>query len=156
MPEIPWAGKENDPAWLQRWSPELELRIPDRTEFENAGDDHFSNVVAFHRESKTMAVDDTWMFMEDPALPAWLVLKPGVLRFHPRMALGGVGKSSVAVERFRAWVEGVIRDWDVENIACAHDGVAMGNGRNRLRKSLEDVKPTLDRMAKKYNYGSGI
>lgn len=73
---------------------------------------HFSSVLAFHRLSKTLHVDDTLTFANLPLV--------GGLRFHPTLART-LEKRTGAVRDFRSWAGELIELCKgVENLCPAH------------------------------------
>jgi len=70
--DIPWAGLVNDPAVLNKWESEgVFLRIPDGGEFAAPVPEeynHWSSLWVFHKDSKSIHIDDTINFFSNPSV----------------------------------------------------------------------------------------
>lgn len=111
---LPWAPQKTETAaFAERYADDFDFLIPRGVDFipddENL---HFASVLAIHRETKTLHVDDTINYV---ALP--LVKR---LSFHP--SLGGVlERRKDAANEFRSWARELIdRCKTVEHICTAH------------------------------------
>lgn len=89
FPDLKWTGDLSEPTNLARWQPEVDLRIPTGevmspiissssiisllstgTEFfAPAENNHFSSIWAYHRDSKTIHVDDTLSYASTVNFP---------------------------------------------------------------------------------------
>ena len=115
---------------------------------------HFSSVLAIHRASKTLHVDDTLNYARLPKILSGL--KKDVLRFHP--TLGKVlERRAGAVKDFRAWAEELIeRLRDVDNLCTAHVGNLLASENDgpsiaaRVRKAYDKLDGTLSKHASRY------
>jgi hypothetical protein len=101
---------------------------------------HFSSVLAFHRASRTLHVDDTLNWLPRP----W----GGHLAFHP--SLKALLKGQDAANEFRAWAEDLASRCElVENLCTAHTCLAPLRKQPRgaiaahVRRALERVEPVL-------------
>jgi len=153
---IPWEGsiKEN----LEKWSPEIQLRIPEGSEFDNPlpeSNNHFSAVWVFHPASKTMHVDDTIMYYKNVSGVIGILTKitgiSGSMGFHPSLKGPGLYHTHEAPENFKNFVTTVLKDWDFDNICCAHIGNKIGGAHELLTTALEEEQPTFDKLSEKYN-----
>lgn len=109
---------------------------------------HFSSVLAFHKLSKTLHVDDTLTYTRLPLI--------GGLRFHPSLA-SVLEKRSGAVADFRAWAEELaILCEEVEQLCPAHlktlpksreQGGAIDE---RVREALRKVENVLAKHQEKF------
>lgn len=109
---------------------------------------HFVSIFVYHRDSKTLHVDDTLIYAEDPS---WIVriffgVKKGDLIFHPSMTTDGLYHTAEAPLQFRDWMKKVLQDWDFDNLCTAHLGIKMGNAHaavqdlvNNSEKLFEDL-----------------
>lgn len=153
LTQIPWVGNIAEEENLNRWAPEIEMRIPAGAEF-NAPQpesyNHFSCVWVYHRESRTIHVDDTInYYTESGGFSQWvtdLFGKTGTFAFHPSIEL--LHPTKEAPNDFRNWVNGVINDWDFDNACCAHIGVRMGGSKQLLIDCLEKSEPLLVKLSK--------
>eukprot|EP01121_Diplochlamys_sp_Union-15-3_P013456 TRINITY_DN4175_c0_g1_i2.p1 TRINITY_DN4175_c0_g1~~TRINITY_DN4175_c0_g1_i2.p1 ORF type:complete len:295 (+),score=44.87 TRINITY_DN4175_c0_g1_i2:132-887(+) len=143
FPHIPWAGNLNDCSVREKWSKDIELRIPAGAEFVNPMPEkynHFSCVFVFHKESHTIHVDDTIMYSEDPGLLLKLVgFKKGTMSFHPSIKGPGLLPHPNAPFEFRDWVRAIINDWDFHNICTAHFGNKIGGAKEQLVHLTKDA-----------------
>lgn len=112
-------------------------------------DIHFSSVVAFHKESKTIHVDDTFMFIPFPDVAKYFFLKQGTVQLHPTLA-AALEPRKGAAEDFRKWMDSVFDEWkDVENLCAAHTGSLLSQDNTgesiqaRLKWALFLVSPIL-------------
>jgi hypothetical protein len=104
LKDIPWAGCVTDPLVQSKWSPEVEMRIPEGCEFDDPKppqSNHFSNgavvvprsrigpctqlttlptaqVFVFHRASKAVHNDDCLMYFDHPLQKMGLLAALGV------------------------------------------------------------------------------
>ncbi|KAI9353902.1 hypothetical protein BDR26DRAFT_19047 [Obelidium mucronatum] len=151
---IPWAGSVLDEAFLKRWSPELELTIPAGCEFDDPQPEslnHFAGVIAFHRASRFLIGDDTFETVKKPGLIESMTsgLKHGDIRFHPLFPSAQVFLPTPnAPKLFNDWLQGIINDWDFDNLATAHYGVTVGGCKQKLREALERARPKLESIAR--------
>ena len=155
---IPWAGDIMD--HLGMWCPEVQMRIPDGSVFVAPlpeSSNRFSSVWVFGQQSRTIHVDDTIMYVGDdsPILFKLLGKRSGTMEFHPSMSRGGLQPTEDSPVLFKAWVEGVIRDWDFDNACCAHVAVRQGGARELLQETLNKAQPLLDKIAKR-NQGKTV
>jgi hypothetical protein len=109
---------------------------------------HFSSVLAIHRATETLHVDDTLTWSTLPVV--------GGLVFHP--SLGQVlEKRPGAADEFRSWAEQLIERCErVEHLVTAHmrplppDPLASPRLHQRVREALRRVDRTLKRHARRY------
>jgi hypothetical protein len=112
-------------------------------------------VLALHRASKTIHVDDTLMYVPFPAIVR--ALGPsGMLSFHPTLKRA-LQKRAGAAGDFRAWAEALAEGWrDAENLCAAHTAALLANDgsgasiRTRIVKALERVDGKLRAHERKY------
>ncbi|MBB3032640.1 hypothetical protein [Alteriqipengyuania lutimaris] len=108
---------------------------------------HFSSVLAYHRPSKTIFVDDTLSCIKAP-FPLSLLPMTGDLGFHPTLAKA-LEPNPNAADAFREWAIHMGQDWaDARRVATAHNatmelaagefptkvGAALGKVANVLKK----------------------
>jgi len=130
--------------------------VPRGVDFVSANENvHFSSVLAFHRASKTIHVDDTLMYVRLP-LPLRLVGFADLLSFHPTLNQA-LEKRAGAAEAFRTWAEEISDRWrDAENLCAAHTATlkaAENRGepiRDRIRNALRRVSGTLRAHKRKF------
>jgi len=111
---LTWASEKTETAeFAERYAEDFDFLIPRGVDFIPDNENlHFSSVLAIHRATKTLHVDDTINYV---ALP--FVKK---LNFHP--SLGGVlERRKDAAAEFRDWARELIdRCKTVEHICTAH------------------------------------
>ncbi|EFC44062.1 predicted protein [Naegleria gruberi] len=150
--DIPWAGNIMD--HLNKWSPDVEMRIPAGAEFVAPvpeSTNHFNSVWVFSPVAKTIHVDDTINYFDNPSL-LFKVLgkKSGQMDFHPSMTNGGLNKTETAPQLFKEWLENLLHDWDFDNACCAHVGVKIGGAHALVNETLTNAQGVLDKLAKKH------
>jgi hypothetical protein len=147
QPQIRWAGLVTDRSLRLRWEPELSMRVCGAragVEFHNPvppESNHVASLLVFHARSRTLVVDDTISFHLDPGallrLRGWV---PGQPRFHSSLP-GAFLKQANAPELFTAFIQGLLRDWDFNNLACAHSHPMLGGAKDAVRAALERAQP---------------
>ncbi|KAJ3234847.1 hypothetical protein HDU78_005598 [Chytriomyces hyalinus] len=172
---IPWAGSVADDAVLKMYEPEIEMRIPAGAEFNDPkpeATNHFSGLVVYHRASKTLLCvstpsadtfqksdaqltpksfkDDCFSVHKDPNVLLRLATgaTPNSIGFHWSLKNQALHKSPDAAKLFYGWMLSLVKDWDFENMCCAHgDGVMIGGARGALQVGLDKLKPSLDEFS---------
>jgi len=154
LKDIPWAGSLNDCEVRNKWSPDVEMRIPAGAEFvapEPERTNHFISVFVYHPASRTLHVDDTIMVAVEPGLLLRLAgFKHGDLSFHPSIKGPGLHPTEEAPFQFRDWMLKVLSDWDIDNICAAHTGNKIGGSAAALKKLVVDAEPLFNRLSKKH------
>ena len=154
FPDLPWQDARcEDAALAERFAEDFDFSVPQGVPL--VCDDesvHFSSVLAYHRASGTMHVDDTFTYLEK-GFPLSLLPITGRLDFH--MTLGkALEPRAGAADDFREWAIGLGVAWaDAKRIAAAHNAVYKFDKvdfPNRLAEALGRVKPVLDRHRAKY------
>jgi len=155
FPEIPWAGDLTDCAVRDKWQSDVDLRIPDGSEFNNPTSDngeHFSCVWVLHKASRTIHVDDTLMYSEDPGFLLKLGgFKSDGLRFHTSFGTKGRGIAKHPDDPFlfRDWCRSILAEWDFDHLATAHFGVKIGGAKEQFKKLLDDSEKEMHKMSEK-------
>lgn len=157
FPDLPWESLRcEDSALHDEFADELEFSVPRGVDFVSSNPNlHFSSVLALHRTSGTIHVDDTLMYSRLPG-PMKLVGKPDTLLFHLTLSRT-LEKRAGAADEFRNWAEELIADWsDAKNLCAAHTAALLDerNGgkpiSERIQAALGRVEKTLSRHARKY------
>jgi len=149
-PDLPWQQDLVDSeACRSAFSDDLDLRKPEGVDFISPNEAiHFSSMVAYHRESKTVHVDDTFSWIPTPSIAEAIGLKEGVLALHPTLPMA-LQHEAGASEKYRQWMKKVIADWQIDNMCFAHNGYLQdadndGDSLNhRLEKALHAAEPVL-------------
>lgn len=110
---------------------------------------HFSSVVAYHKDSKTIHADDTFMFIPTPDIAQIFFIKQGTVQLHPTLG-AALEPRKGASEDFRGWMRSVFDDWgEAENLCTAHTGNLLqvdntgSSIKSRLKWALVLVSPVL-------------
>ena len=125
-PALPWETASTDhPLVAERFAADLELTVPAGValipEDENL---HFASVLAVHRRSRTLHVDDTLTAVRMPRGLRWI--REDIISFHP--TLGSVLEPREgAAEAFRGWARELAqRCSGVTNLCAAHIAPLLG------------------------------
>ena len=133
LSHIPWVGCVSNPNTQALWSPEVELRIPDGSEFHNPkppSSNHFSNLFVFHRTSKVVHNDDCICYFDSPKRKIGILLSIAKNLSHDKLdfhgSLGGVGllPNPQAPLDFKKWIE--VRTWNEMIVPTQHSGFFYG------------------------------
>lgn len=149
-PDLPWE-RENveDASVAEQFAPILDFSMPQGVDYISADPDvHFSSLLALHRPSGTLHVDDTLTYF-DLSLP-WRLFLPARLAFHPRLA-PALEKRAGATRDFRNWAHELAREWsEVRHVCAAHRGVMAVSGEfpERLETALKRIEPVLAKHEK--------
>ena len=148
LPALKWESETCEAGALDGlFGNVLQFSIPDGVQMvcddENV---HFSSVLAYHRPSKTIFVDDTLSALKAP-FPLSLLPISGKLAFHPTLAKA-LEPNPHAADAFREWAIHMAQDWyDARRVATAHNATveltpgefpeAIGAALGRVAKVLE-------------------
>jgi hypothetical protein len=155
--DLPWQPEliESDEC-TALFADDIEFSIPAGVDFISRNEKvHFSSVMAYHRASKTIHVDDTLNYLVLPGLLG--KLKKPEIAFHFTLSKALV-KRAGAAEDFRIWVKRLAREWvDAENLCAAHSATVLGS-KNRsasipqgLMFALQSIEKTLQKHERKYS-----
>lgn len=150
--DLPWEPERTETeAFAERFSADFDFTVPRGVELVPADENlHFSSVLAIHRASKTLHVDDTLNYAPLPKLVHGL--KRDVLRFHPTLSKV-LERRAGAVREFRRWAEELIeRLGGVDNLCTAHidNLLASDNHGPSIAERVEKAYGKLDRKLKKH------
>ncbi len=153
-PDLPWASErcESD-VLLIVFGHILDFSVPRGVklvcEDENV---HFSSVLARHRPSRTIHVDDTLSYLTAP-FPLSLLPMTGRLDFHMTLARALEPRAGAADE-FRDWAIELGTDWaNTERLATAHNTlleIRSGSFPEMIGAALGRVKPVLEAHRSKH------
>jgi hypothetical protein len=142
FPELPWEEVRSEDQELHEWyADDFDFTIPRGVDFISANENvHFASVLAYHRASGTIHVDDTLMYIRLPR-PLGLVGLRDRVGFHPTLAMALEKRQGAAAE-FRDWAAEFTEAWgDAENLCAAHSGTLLAETnrgasiRDRLSKA---------------------
>ena len=126
FPDLPWEEVRCEDQELHEWySEDLDFTIPRGVDFISANENvHFASVLAYHRASDTIHVDDTLMYIRLPRLLGLVGLRDRI-SFHPTLAMALEKREGAAAE-FRKWAAEFTEAWgDAENLCAAHSGTLL-------------------------------
>jgi len=153
LSQIRWAGDLSDCNIRNKWSPEVEMRIPDGAEFVAPvpeKSNHFSCVFVYHRQSRTLHVDDTIFYSSNPGLLLKIAgYRHGDMSFHPTLKSVGLFLTPEAPYQFRDFIRGILNDWDFDSICLAHMGYKIGGAKQQLANVLESASPLFDKLSER-------
>jgi hypothetical protein len=157
FPRLDWQqGLTESEDVQESFADDLEFSVPRGVDFISADENvHFSSVLAYHRESKTIHVDDTLMYIRLPLLMHFFGLKDA-MSFHPTLAKV-LETRKAAAQDFRDWATELAEQWsDAENLCAAHTTALLHQATNdvsihdRILKALKKVSKTLETHEKKF------
>lgn len=123
LPALPWQPATTDaPALHAQYADDFDFSVPAGVELISANEHvHFGSVLALHRASRTVHVDDTFMLVRMPfAMGGWG--RPDYLGLHPTL-WQALEKRQGAAAEFSAWLEQLAGDWgDAAHLCAAHAG----------------------------------
>jgi len=155
--ELQWQAERTEDAGLHTlFSDDLDFTVPRGVDFISANEHlHFSSVMAMHRASKTIHVDDTVMYVRLPGLLRFFGLRDA-MSFHPTLAKV-LERRAGAVKDFRQWAAELIEQWgDAENLCAAHTATLLADRntgptiRDRLSRALAKVDSALVAHERKF------
>jgi hypothetical protein len=154
LPELPWETLrcEHD-ALAELYAEDFAFSVPRGVTL--VSDDetvHFSSVLALHRASGTVHVDDTFVYLRK-GFPLSLLPFTGRFGFHPTLAKALEPRAGAADE-FREWAIELGIDWaDAGCIAAAHNALLPLDAEELpelIGAALGRVKPVLDAHRAEY------
>ena len=124
QPELPWHDERCESGVLaERFGADFAFAIPQGVPL--VCDDesvHFSSILALHRKSGTIHVDDTLVYL-DKGFPFSLLPLNQRVDFHPTLAKA-LEQRAGAAEDFREWAIALGVEWaGAKRIAAAHNAV---------------------------------
>jgi hypothetical protein len=121
FPDLPWEAERTEDSDLHAlYADDFDFSVPAGVDFIPANENiHFSSVLVMHRATRTIHVDDTFMYVRFPGVLRRFGIQ-GSLGFHPTLS-SALEKREGAAAEFRGWAEDLIEDWgDAENLCAAH------------------------------------
>lgn len=148
-PELAWQPEcTEDAALHDLFANDLEFSVPDGVDFISSNEHiHFSSVLAMHRLTRTIHVDDTIMYTKLPRVLSLLGLSEST-SFHPTLARV-LEKREGAAQDFRQWATALAERWsDAENLCAAHTSTLLGK-ENRGDSIRDRILGCLDKVEAK-------
>ncbi len=155
-PDLPWQPELTESSdCADLFADDFQFSVPAGVDFISSNEHlHCSSVLAYHKASKTIHVDDTLMYMKLPGLLS--MLKKPEIEFHMTLPLT-LEKRAGAAEDFRTWATSLAEQWsDAENFCAAHSATLLSSENrsasiaNRILAALRKVEKTLRRHEKKF------
>jgi hypothetical protein len=149
LPNLPWADDAiEDAATQDMFADDLDFAMPDGTDLVTADDRvHAASVLARHRRTGIVHVDDTLMVLAAPGRLG-AMLPQSTLRFHPMLSKA-LRPGAGAADAFAAWVRDLAARWADTPIVCAaHSAVRRlppGGWQDEVLGALARVGPVLAR-----------
>lgn len=156
FPNLPWQSQlteSNEFAAL--FADDFEFSVPAGVDFISTNENlHFASVLAYHKASKTIHVDDTLMYLKFPSIIG--VLKKPEVTFHMTLPQT-LEKRAGAATDFRNWVTQLMTQWQgAENLCAAHSATFLGDKHTspsvaaKIALALKKVERTLQAHEKKF------
>ena len=126
-PDLPWEPlRTEDPELHERFAEDFDFSIPEGVDFISKNEHiHFSSVLAYHRASKTIHVDDTLNYIRLPKAARFLGRRDSVT-LQPTLPFALEKRAGAAAE-LRDWCRGLAERWnDAENLCAAHSAALLG------------------------------
>ncbi|KAL0484418.1 pheT, partial [Acrasis kona] len=146
--KIDWKGDLSDPSTRRKWNPDVEIRITEGSEFINPyPSNRLSSAWVFHKPSKTIHINDTVMYAEDPGFLFRMIgVKKQKMTIHPSIHGYGLKDHPEAPFEFRDFVNKAIIDWDFDNMVMAHVDNKLGGAKELLKETVEEYEPVFKRL----------
>ena len=154
LPELPWENIRCEQDELaDKYRSDFDFSVPRGVALVCEDKHvHFSSILALHRASGTIHVDDTLMYLRK-GFPLSLLPFTGRLDFHPTLAKA-LEPHAKAAQEFREWAIELGVDWaDARRVAAAHNAVLeLGNKElpDLIGEALGRARPVLDAHTEKY------
>ncbi|MGB3051693.1 MAG: hypothetical protein WBB42_11880, partial [Polyangiales bacterium] len=148
FPELRWeAQRTEDPALHAMFADDFDFSVPRGVDFISSNENvHFSSVLVLHRASKSIHVDDTFMYIRFPKAVR-LLGRTDSMSFHPTLGKA-LEKRSGAARDFRQWAGELAERWrDAENLCAAHMATLTAE-RNRGASIHDRVLEALDKTSR--------
>lgn len=157
FPDLEWDPLMSEDTELHAlYAEDFDFSVPAGVDFISSDENiHFSSVLALHRASSTLHVDDTLMYIKLPRLLGMLG-KGDLLSFHPTLSMALEKREGAAAE-FREWAETLIEDWEsTRNLCAAHSAPLIADSHNgapvpiQIRAALKRCVSRLRAHEKRY------
>eukprot|EP01067_Filipodium_phascolosomae_P001690 Filipodium_phascolosomae@DN2093_c0_g1_i1.p2 len=150
VPDLPWEKEQTETQEFQNlYKQHFQFSIPSGVDFISSDPNiHFSSILVYHKATKSLHVDDTFIVVKAPLVPkSWTVV-----RLHPTLGTALLKRAGAADELVN-WVE-TLKLLEVENIFAAHMGLLVKEDgvdiNSRLQYTLVAANSTINEHRKKY------
>lgn len=156
FPDLPWQPERTESSdFAALFTDDFEFSVPAGVDFIPSNENlHCSSVLAYHKASKTIHVDDTLMYLKFPSIIG--VIKKPEVSFHLTLPQT-LEKRPGAAADFRHWVMQLCEQWkDAENLCAAHSATLLGDKHtspsvsNKIALALKKVERILQAHEKKF------
>lgn len=155
IPDLPWqTALTNSNEFATLFSDDFEFSVPRGVDFISKNEHlHFASVLAYHKKSKTIHVDDTLMYLKLPGL--FGVLKAPELSFHMTLSKT-LERRQGAASDFQLWVADLAEQWiDAEVLCAAHSSTLFVKNQSPsiaalIMKALESEETKLAHHEKRF------
>jgi hypothetical protein len=156
-PGLKWEKLKTEDKDLHNFfSKDLQFSIPRGVDFISKDESlHFSSVLAFHRSSQTIHVDDTLMYIRLPKLMTLFGISEPIT-FHPTLSKVLETRPGAASD-FQEWAKEIATSWsDAQNLCAAHTASLTRDMKRDLSieqtilKALKKVQPKLASHKKEF------
>ena len=153
-PDLPWDEREIEQASTQaEFADDLQFTVPAGVDLVTDNDSvHAGSVIARHRASGIVHVDDTFNVIAAPGMLN-SVLPQSSLKFHP-MLPKALEKRPGAADDFAAWARRIADEWAGTPIVCAaHSAVrelSQDGWHDEVLDALDGVEKTLAKHRAEY------
>lgn len=155
LPDLPWSDTRCEQDELaQKYSADFDFSVPAGVPLVCEDDSvHFSSILAFHRASGTIHVDDTFVYLRK-GFPLSLLPFTDRFGFHPTLAKA-LHPQGGAADEFREWAIKLGVDWaEARRIAAAHNAVLPLDRKklpDLIGEALGRVAPVLEKHRAKHS-----
>jgi hypothetical protein len=146
FPHLPWQKElTNSNEFASMFSEDFEFSVPRGVDFISSNEHlHFSSVLAYHKASKTIHVDDTLMYLKLPGLLS--VLKSPEVSFHMTLSKT-LQRRKGAADDFRLWAAQLAEQWSDAEVLCAAHSYTLF-AKNKLPSIAAMIMIALEREEK--------
>jgi len=155
FPHLPWQPELTDSTeFATLYADDFDFTVPQGVDFISSDEKvHFSSVLAYHKASKTIHVDDTLMYFPLPGLLG--LIKSPQVSLHMTLSKA-LQQRPGAVEDFRSWVKQLAISWHDSKVLCAaHSEILFIKDNSptiaqRIIEALDKEEKTLKAHQKKF------
>jgi hypothetical protein len=147
LPDLPWdPNLIEDTKTQSEFAEDLAFSIPEGVDFISANEKvHVGSVIARHRASGIVHVDDTINVLEAPGILSAVMPDP-TLSFHPMLAKA-LEERNGAADDYARWARDLARDWSGTSVVCAAHSATRhlepGGWEKEIIAALDNVEDTL-------------
>ena len=155
---LPWEDlRTEDPAFHALFADDFDFSVPRGVDFISLNENlHFSSVLALHRASNTIHVDDTLMCIRPPKLARRVGIRDS-LSFHPTLSKV-LERRPGAASDFRAWARELSERWSGARNLCAAHTAALTAASNRgapIASRIDRARSRVERVLRAHEKKHG-